>query len=262
MEPQKDHKKDRQKAVLGSIIFHVVLLLFFLLYGLKEPDPPVEEKMVSINMDFGTDLKGSGQKESQAQEKESSSQQQKQEEEQEQKAQETSQKTATQESSPVNAKDQKEGEKKGNEEKKETEEQEEVSEELKQAQEQFQEMDDEGGGGEGDDAESGNEGDPSGQPQGEGSLPGAGGSWKLAGRKILEKPQPEKPTEEGKVVVDIWVNQQGQVIRTSPNLRRSNTTSNKLLKLAQEAARKARFNADPNGAVEQKGQFTFVFELR
>ncbi len=262
MDPEKEHKRDRWKAILGSIIFHLVLLLFFLFYGLKEPHPPRKEKMVSINMDFGTDLKGSGKQESQTQEKEQSSQKQEKEQKQGQKPKETSQKTATQESSPVDAQDNKEGEKKGEKEQKKAEEPQEVSEELKQAQEQFKDMDDEGGGGEGDDGETGNEGDPSGQPKGEGSLPGAGGSWKLSGRKILQKPQPQKPTEEGKVVVDIWVDQEGNVIRTSPDLQKSNTTSDNLLKLAQEAAKKARFNPDPNGAVEQKGQFTFVFELR
>ncbi len=262
MDLEKEHKKDRRKAILGSIIFHLVLALFFIFYGLKEPHPPRKEKMVSINMDFGTQLKGSGQTESQTEDQEKTSSQQQEQQKQQEEEQQTSQKTATQQESPVTAKDEKEGEQKGEEQKEEKEEQKEVSEELKEAQKQFQDMEDDGGGGEGDDEQSGNEGDPGGQPEGEGSLPGAGGSWKLSGRKILQKPQPEKPDEEGKVVIDIWVDQQGNVIRTSPNLSKSNTTSDKLLKLAEDAAKKAKFNPSPDAAVEQKGTFTFVFELR
>ncbi|MFB6257139.1 MAG: energy transducer TonB [Flavobacteriales bacterium] len=262
MELHESHKKDRHKAILGTIIFHAVLALIFLFYGLKEPHPPRKEKMVSIDMNYGTSLKGQGQVESKGQKAQKSTQEEKQESEQQQQEEPTSQDMATQDQSPVNAQDREDGDKKGDRKKQTQKKEQKVNEDLKQAQQKLQEMDAEQGGGEGNDQAGGNEGNPQGKTKGQGSLPGAGGSWKLSGRKILQKPQPDEPNEEGKVVVDIWVDQQGKVIRTSPNLRKSNTTSDKLLKLAQEAARKARFNPDPNGAVEQKGQFTFVFELQ
>lgn len=264
MEPEADRKQDKRKALLGTVIFHAVLAVLFIFFGLKEPHPPKKEKMVSIDMNYGTDLKGMGEQESQSEEEQKNAEQQEEEPEQQAEEQATSEDVATQEEAPVDAKEEEEGKETSDEAKEQEEEEEEkpeVSEELKEAQDRFKDMEDDGGG-EGDDGVSGNEGNPEGKPQGEGSLPGAGGSWKLSGRKILQKPQPKKPDEEGKVVIDIWVDQNGNVIRTSPNLSRSNTTSDKLLKLAQDAAKKAKFNPSPDAAVEQKGTFTFVFELR
>lgn len=262
MNPQEAHKKDHRKAILGTIVLHLALALLFIFYGLKEPHPPRKEEMVSIAMDLGTDLKGQGQQESQGQKEQKSNNEQQESSQKQEQEKTSSNEVATQEEAPVEASEKQEGEEDAQEqEETKEEEQQEVSEELQEAQNRFEDMED-GGGGEGDDGVSGNEGNPEGRPKGKGSLPGAGGSWKLSGRKILEKPQPKKPQEEGKVVVDIWVDQDGNVIRTSPNLSRSNTTSDRLLKLAQDAAQKAKFNPSPNAAVEQKGTFTFVFELR
>lgn len=261
MEEQNDHKKDRKRALFGTILFHALLAVLFLFYGLKEPHPPKEEKMVSIDMDLGTDTRGQGNSESVSQQEEPASESQNTQEQQQQEAENAAQDLATQQESDVATETAEEEETEDTqEEEQEQEEEQNVSEELRQAQDRFKNMEDEGGG-DGDDDVQGNEGDPSGSPEGEGDLAGAGGNWKLSGRKILQKPQPEKPSEEGKVVIDIWVDQQGNVVRTSPNLSESNTTSDQLLSLAEEAAKQAKFNPDSEGAVEQKGKFTFVFEL-
>jgi TonB family protein len=66
--------------------------------------------------------------------------------------------------------------------------------------------------------------------------------------------------EEGRVVVTITVNPQGQVIRTSIN-KRTNTVNASLRKAAEEAARKARFNA-VNGVNDQTGTITYYFRLK
>ncbi len=66
--------------------------------------------------------------------------------------------------------------------------------------------------------------------------------------------------EEGRVVVTITVNPQGQVIRTSIN-KRTNTVNASLRKAAEEAARKARFNA-VNGVNDQTGTITYYFKLK
>lgn len=263
MEEQNDHKKDRKRALFGTILFHALLAVLFLFYGLKEPHPPKEEKMVSIDMDLGTDNRGQGNSESVSQQEEPASESQNTQEQQQQEAEDAAQDLATQQESDVATETAEEEETEDTQEEEQEQEQEEeqnVSEELRQAQDRFKNMDDEGGG-DGDDDVQGNEGDPSGSPEGKGDLAGAGGNWKLSGRKILQKPQPEKPSEEGKVVIDIWVDQQGNVVRTSPNLSESNTTSDQLLSLAEKAAKQAKFNPDSEGAVEQKGKFTFVFEL-
>ena len=66
--------------------------------------------------------------------------------------------------------------------------------------------------------------------------------------------------EEGRVVVTIVVNPAGQVISTSIN-KRTNTVNPALRKAAEEAARKARFNAvdDVNN---QSGTITYDFKLK
>jgi TonB family protein len=66
--------------------------------------------------------------------------------------------------------------------------------------------------------------------------------------------------EEGRVVVTITVNPAGQVIHTSIN-KRTNTANAALRKAAEDAARKARFNA-VNGVNNQTGTITYYFKLK
>lgn len=66
--------------------------------------------------------------------------------------------------------------------------------------------------------------------------------------------------DEGRVVVTIVVNPAGQVISTSIN-KRTNTVNPALRKAAEEAARKARFNA-VDGVDNQSGTITYYFRLK
>lgn len=89
------------------------------------------------------------------------------------------------------------------------------------------------------------------------------GSFDLSGRSIGEGglPRPEyNVQEEGRVVVSITVNPAGQVIATSIN-RQTNTVNSVLRKAAEDAARKARFNA-VDGVNNQTGTITYNFNLR
>lgn len=97
---------------------------------------------------------------------------------------------------------------------------------------------------------------------GGGSLPGIG-DWKLEGRGMSRKPDlSQKPTESGKVVLTIFVDRTGKVIRTAPNLTKSTTTSSALFELARKSAMSAAFTANPGAAAEQRGEMTFRFELQ
>lgn len=92
---------------------------------------------------------------------------------------------------------------------------------------------------------------------------GGYGTFDLDGRSLGEGglPMPVyNVQEEGRVVVTITVNPQGQVIRTSIN-KRTNTVNASLRKAAEEAARKARFNA-VNGVNDQTGTITYYFKLK
>lgn len=98
-----------------------------------------------------------------------------------------------------------------------------------------------------------------------GSMIGAGGygTFDLNGRSIGEGglPRPEyNVQEEGRVVVTITVNPAGRVIATSIN-RQTNTVNSVLRKAAEDAAKKARFNA-VDGVNNQTGTITYNFNLR
>lgn len=63
----------------------------------------------------------------------------------------------------------------------------------------------------------------------------------------------------GKVVVDIIVDQKGKVIGTSINTNESLTDDECLLKEAANAAIRSRFNADYDAPGRQKGYITYLF---
>lgn len=107
------------------------------------------------------------------------------------------------------------------------------------------------------------QGSPTGNaPTGATSGVGGYGTFSLGGRSLGEGGLP-KPVynvqDEGRVVVDITVNPAGRVIATSIN-RQTNTVNSALRKAAEDAARKARFNA-VGGVDNQTGTITYYFNL-
>ncbi len=108
------------------------------------------------------------------------------------------------------------------------------------------------------------QGSPTGNaPTGATSGVGGYGTFSLGGRSLGEGGLP-KPVynvqDEGRVVVDITVNPAGRVIATSIN-RQTNTVNSALRKAAEDAARKARFNA-VGGVDNQTGTITYYFNLK
>jgi hypothetical protein len=137
------------------------------------------------------------------------------------------------------------------------------------------------GGGDGNSGHAGNDGSPDGNPnthgtggtgggdgggdgpdKGPGSGHGPGGvGFSLAGRSMVKPPSlPKNITEEGKVVVEIVVDKNGNVIRAEANGRGTNTNSSNLKTIARQAAFATKFNV--SGAEgEQKGTLTMVFSF-
>ena len=137
------------------------------------------------------------------------------------------------------------------------------------------------GGGDGNSGHAGNDGSPDGNPnthgtggtgggdgggdgpdKGPGSGHGPGGvGFSLAGRSMIKPPSlPKNITEEGKVVVEIVVDKNGNVIRAEANGRGTNTNSSNLKTIARQAAFATKFNV--SGAEgEQKGTLTMVFSF-
>jgi periplasmic protein TonB len=141
------------------------------------------------------------------------------------------------------------------------------------------------GGGHGDNKEAGQNGAPDGDPfkdgkgghgngngggdgdgDGLGKGPGKGlgfGGGKigidLKGRAVVKPPKlPSDTKEEGKVVVEITVDTEGNVIEANPNGRGTTTSSAILKAKAKQTALATKFSVDGKFE-EQKGTITIVF---
>jgi TonB family protein len=111
----------------------------------------------------------------------------------------------------------------------------------------------------------GNQGNPAGDPAQEGTGTGSSGmSYSLDGRSVVGAlPKPDYPVrEEGRVVIEIYVDQQGRVTRTVFRSMGSTTTNNSLVAAAQRAAGQARFNVDETAPFPQIGTITYNFRIQ
>lgn len=121
-----------------------------------------------------------------------------------------------------------------------------------------------GTSGEGDSNKPGNQGSLNGDPNSTNRVGGGSGNginFNLAGRSFgTTPPKPEYNSKaEGKVVVEIRVDRQGNVISASPGKAGTTTNDPVLREAAKSAALKAKFNSDPNAAEVQVGTITYTF---
>jgi len=139
------------------------------------------------------------------------------------------------------------------------------------------------GGGIGENKDPGQNGSPDGDPfkngngghgtgdgggdgpgKGPGTGPGFGGGKfgiDLKGRAVVKPPMLPKDTQlEGKVVVEITVDSEGNVIEANPNGRGTTTSSAILKAKAKQAALNTKFNVDGKFE-EQRGTITIVFSF-
>jgi len=121
-------------------------------------------------------------------------------------------------------------------------------------------------GGEGDDKQAGDKGKSTGDPNASGyygnSGTGSGGNYQLGNRKALTMPKPDYDcNEEGRVFVSITVDKSGQVIAAQAGVKGTDNSANCLLKEAQKAALKTKFNSDPKAPAKQVGTIIYNFTL-
>ena len=92
---------------------------------------------------------------------------------------------------------------------------------------------------------------------------GNGPAFSLGGRgaKYLEKPT-EQFKEQGDVVVDIWVDRQGIVKRAAVSPKGTTIIDPDLRNIAVRAAYKSTFSEDPTAIDLQKGTITYTFIIR
>lgn len=254
--------KEKRNGIIGTIVFHVALLVCFIFFGLTSIYPPEE---MGVMVDFGYSDQGMGNVESKVQPTVE------QEEEVPQPVQtpaepvKATEEVVTQETEETITIPEKQEEKK--EEKKEVkiEKKPSPSNELMKAMEQANNAKASEAGSDGEKPGVGNMGQPNGKPDGDrngGSGDGPIG-YSLNGRNWRKKPTIADNSQfEGKVVVQIVVDRYGNVTRATGGAVGSTTTNAHLTKIAEEAALQAKFTANPNAAEEQVGTITILFKLK
>lgn len=127
---------------------------------------------------------------------------------------------------------------------------------------------DESSGSEGITEGDGNQGSISGSPDSDnyssGLSSGSGGvEFSLAGRNPTFLPKPKYEYQvEGKVVVEIRVDRDGKVTYARGGFKGSNINDLNLIKAAEDAALKARFDSKSDAAYTQTGTITYRFILQ
>ena len=122
------------------------------------------------------------------------------------------------------------------------------------------------GGSEGITGQPGDQGKPNGlagikKYDGNGGK-GNGTGYDLGGRgaKSLHRPDDDF-SEEGRIVVDIWVNRAGQVVRAEVATKGTDIIDNAMRQKAIQAARRSTFASDPDAPEEQHGTITYTFVI-
>lgn len=121
-----------------------------------------------------------------------------------------------------------------------------------------------GGGSEGTTQGSGNQGKADGNANSNNysGRGGGNGNYNLTGRSAVSLPKPEyNSNQQGKIVVRIWVDQQGRVTRVEAPYKESTITTGRLVEQAKAAAKRARFNASSTAPEEQIGTITYIFKI-
>ena len=113
----------------------------------------------------------------------------------------------------------------------------------------------------------GNQGDLAGSPEGAHDGTGlgtSGNSANLSGRSLIGAlPKPDyRAREQGRVIIEIVVDQQGNVTSAAYRSVGSTTQNSVLVNAALRAARQAKFNVDDNAPISQRGTITYNFRMQ
>ena len=256
-------KKDKTIAVIGTLLVHALILLVLFLMAFRTPLPlPGEE---GVEVDLGLYNQGMGQEQP---DKPAIPQQAAPVQPQEDESTKSKEEIVTQdtEEAPSITPEKKETPKKENEvkPKEQPEKPVETPQQTVNPRALFKGSDKaQEGGSEGITGQPGDQGNPNGlagvkKYDGQGGQ-GNGPGYDLGGRgaKSLQRPSRDFP-EEGHIVVEIWVDREGNVVRTS--IAKGTDIANKEMRnMAQEAAMRSKFVPDPSAPEEQKGTITYTF---
>lgn len=260
-----------------TLVFHALIFLIFILLTIKTPNPPYPDSPApGIEVNFGNFIEGTGNVENDQMGNISDPspvpQNPSPNTQSSPNKAENILTSEAEESVALNAKpDAKESVKKPDAPIEQVKPQPQPSNELMNALNKFRSRTKNSGGGDGNSGQAGNEGSPDGNPLtdgngGSGGGPGVGVGkgirYNLKGRSLVKKPTVfDDSQDQGKVVVEIIVNELGDVVRAEPGARGSTTASPILYAKARQAAFATKFNPSFDGTKEQHGTMTFIFVL-
>ena len=248
--------KNRRKAIIGTVLFHIGLLLCFIFMGLTYQIPPPPEEGITINFgyqDFGS---GSEQPEQIVEEQEITPQ----EIVNNNPVVEDISTQDIEETPTTKLKEQLEKPKEVNkiEEKKP----EPVVNTKALYPGKKQNNSNSQGISEGQGDQGSQDGDPNSNAYTGGGTGTNGIAYQLGGRTIAEIKKPNYDSQQqGKVVVTIRVDRNGKVISASPGAKGSTTTNAYLYSKAKEAALKTTFEANTTAPEIQVGTIIYNFKL-
>ena len=258
-------KKNKRNGIIGTILFHALLLVAFLFMGLTYRIPPPPEEGISIN--FGFEEEGV----QEIQPEDNSLESNPVIEEVVQESVEIEQEIITQENIETQVIEVPKEIKKETPQQKEPEEKvEEVIiekvEPVVNKQALYTGSKKKEKQSDGNKNKQGNqgsiEGDINSNKYEGGGIGVDGEAYQLIGRSVAYKAKPiYKVQLEGKVVVDITVDQLGNVINAIAGVKGSTTLNDQLLKRATEAALKTKFSAKESAPSRQQGKIIYNFRL-
>ena len=256
-------KKDKTIAAVGTVLVHALVLLVLFLMAFRTPLPlPGEE---GVEVDLGMYNQGMGQVQPEKPAVPEQSAPPKPQEEETSKSDDEMVTQDTEEAPTIQKEKEKEPKKDSEvkpkekpEEPVETPQQTVNPKALFKGKDKSQE-----GGSEGITGQPGDQGNPNGlagvkKYDGQGGK-GNGPGYDLGGRgaKTLQRPPKDFP-EEGHIVVEIWVDREGNVVRTGI-AKGTDISNTEMRNTAMDAARRSKFIPDPTAPEEQKGTITYTF---
>lgn len=263
---REDERTNKGAAYIGTIVFHAAILLFLILFKIITPIPPyphVTPPSVEVALDFGNNVNGSGNVEAPNKGNNPAP---------------TNNNNNTQTSQPnpppnsvvtnntENNPSMNNAKHSGKVDKIDTvkTEPQHVSVDLAAAENKFKHSKGQTGGN-GNTSETGNAGNPNGTNPGVGNGTDPNGKdYFLTGRNLISHPIPVNVSQDqGKVVVEITVDPDGNVIKAVPGAKGSTTSSAYLYRLAKQSALATKFSksSDPN-TPQQQGTMTVVFVIQ
>ena len=257
------YTSEQKTGAITTVVFHAVLVLLFFIFGLTYVVP---EPLTGIPISFGNSADGGGELAPQESTAPVESDQQIEEvaETTPVKASTPNEKVLTQEAvETVHVPTAEEiAEKKRKEEQAENTRKEAEAKAIADARaDVFKQAQ-----GNGDTQGTTDQGSPDGSTGANSGTPGNGDDGTVrhnfTNRSLLSTPKIiDNSQDEGKVVVDIVVDKNGNVIKATPGAKGSDTNSTNLFNKSKKAALKTKFSPNPNAPAEQYGTLTFVFIL-